>query len=143
MKTIYALAIATLMALNSCTTTATTAQNTQTEADYWENAPAFSGMCFCTESVTEEYEYDNAYCVLYSDPDANMCEVEICLTAQSYAEVCEAIKTDNHTFGTLEQEGEIEGVPVFRIVWEQDEETEINTCSYAREMVVSIDKLTY
>ena len=38
-----------------------------------ENRPV-SGMFFSAEYVVEEYEYDDAFCLLYNDPDANMCK---------------------------------------------------------------------
>ena len=40
-----------------------------------ENGRPFSGMFFSSEYVVEEYEYDDAFCLLYDDADANLFEI--------------------------------------------------------------------
>ena len=43
------------------------------KVDVTENQPV-DGMLFFSNYVTEEYEYDDAYCLLYTDADANLFE---------------------------------------------------------------------
>lgn len=69
--------------------------------EYSEENQAWSGMFFSTENVVEEYEYDDAYCLLYDDADANMFNVEICVDLETYQMVQNAIKSGNHLVGTL------------------------------------------
>ena len=70
-------------------------------ADYpSENRPE-SGMFFSTENVVEEYEYDDAYCLLYDDADANMFECEIMVDLKSYQLVQSSIKEKRTLFGVL------------------------------------------
>lgn len=72
----------------------------ETEA-YLEDNKAWSGMFFTSESVVEEYEYDDAYCLLYDDADANMFNVEICVDLETYQLVIDAIKNDRELVGKL------------------------------------------
>lgn len=72
----------------------------ETEA-YLEDNKAWSGMFFTSESVVEEYEYDDAYCLLYDDADANMFNVEICVDLETYQLVMDAIKNDRELVGKL------------------------------------------
>lgn len=72
----------------------------ETEA-YLEDNKAWSGMFFTSESVVEEYEYDDAYCLLYNDADANMFNVEICVDLETYQMVQNAIQSGKHLVGTL------------------------------------------
>ena len=65
-----------------------------------ENRPV-SGMFFSAEYVVEEYEYDDAFCLLYDDPDANMCNVEICVDLETYQAVQKAIKEKREMVGSL------------------------------------------
>ena len=58
-------------------------------------------MFFTSESVVEEYEYDDAYCLLYDDPDANMFNVEICVDLETYQLVMDAVKSGKKLVGTL------------------------------------------
>lgn len=76
------------------------AQASETEA-YLEDNKAWSGMFFTSESVVEEYEYDDAYCLLYDDADANMFNVEICVDLDTYQLVMDAIKNDRELVGKL------------------------------------------
>lgn len=71
------------------------------EIDYLEESAPFSGMFFTSESVVEEYEYDDAYCLLYDDADANMFNVEICVDLETYQLVMDAIKNDRELVGKL------------------------------------------
>lgn len=68
---------------------------------YLEDNKALSGMFFTSESVVEEYEYDDAYCLLYDDADANMFNVEICVDLETYQLVMDAIKNDRELVGKL------------------------------------------
>lgn len=72
----------------------------ETEA-YLEDNKAWPGMFFTSESVVEEYEYDDAYCLLYDDADANMFNVEICVDLETYQLVMDAIKSDRELVGKL------------------------------------------
>ena len=72
----------------------------ETEA-YLEDNKAWSGMFFTSESVVEEYEYDDAYCLLYDDADANMFNVEICVDLETYQLVMDAIKNGRKLVGKL------------------------------------------
>lgn len=84
-------------------------------ADYpSENRPV-SGMFFSTEYVVEEYEYDDAYCLLYDDADANMFNVEICVDLETYQAVIDAHNTGTELIGTLvlNDDYSYEGVDVF------------------------------
>lgn len=76
------------------------ASASETEA-YLEDNKAWSGMFFTSESVVEEYEYDDAYCLLYDDADANMFNVEICVDLETYQLVIDAIKNDRELVGKL------------------------------------------
>ncbi len=74
---------------------------TPTSEEYMEDNKAWPGMFFSTENVVEEYEYDDAYCLLYDDADANMFNVEICVDLETYQMVQNATKSGNHLIGTL------------------------------------------
>lgn len=73
----------------------------KTEETLEDNNKAWPGMFFTSESVVEEYEYDDAYCLLYDDPDANMLNVEICVDLETYQIVMDAIKNDRKLVGKL------------------------------------------
>lgn len=60
-----------------------------------------SSMFFSTEYVTEEYEYDNWYCLRYDDADANMFDVEIIVDFETYKSVIESINSGNEMVGNL------------------------------------------
>lgn len=65
-----------------------------------ENRPV-SGMFFSSEYVVEEYEYDDAFCLLYDDADANLFEVEICVDLETYQMVHKAIEEKRELVGSL------------------------------------------
>lgn len=65
-----------------------------------DNRPV-SDMFFSTSNVTEEYEHDCGYCLVYSDPDANLDETVIEVDYQTYASVIGAIKSGKEITGTL------------------------------------------
>lgn len=69
--------------------------------EYLEDNKAWPGMFFSTEHVVEEYGYDDAYCLLYDDADANMFNVEICVDLETYQMVQNATKSGEHLVGTL------------------------------------------
>lgn len=81
-------------------------QRTQAEREtpepeeIWENDPT-SGMMFSTEYVDEEYEYDDAYCIVYTDPDMDLYECEICVDLETYQMVMKATETGKHIAGSL------------------------------------------
>lgn len=87
--------------------------------DEWENGIT-NGMFFQTEAVTSEYETDKGCAVTYTDPDANMCEVEIYLTSQSYARVIGAVKSGEHFCGRLDSCVVISGVTFYHINTEKE-----------------------
>lgn len=68
---------------------------------YMENSQPWSGMSFSTANVVEEYEYDDAYCLVYDDPDANMADVEICVDLETYQMVCQAVRDREEMTGSL------------------------------------------
>lgn len=72
-----------------------------TSEEYLEDNKAWPGMFFSTENVVEEYEDDDAYCLLYDDADANMFNVEICVDLETYQMVQNATKSGEHLVGTL------------------------------------------
>ena len=73
-------------------TTSNDAPEAPITEEYLEDNRPTSGMFFTSASVVEEYEYDDAYCLVYDDPDANMFNVEICVDLETYQLVCESIK---------------------------------------------------
>lgn len=100
----------------------------ETEA-YLEDNKAWSGMFFTSESVVEEYEYDDAYCLLYDDADANMFNVEICVDLETYQLVCQSIKEGRKLVGTLvlNDDYSYDGVEVFTFMPEPEfEMDEVN-----------------
>lgn len=90
--------------------------------EYLENNRPFSGMFFSSTSVVEEYEYDDAYCLLYDDADANMFNVEICVDLETYQMVCEAIKGGRELVGALvlNEDYSYDGVEIFTFVPEPE-----------------------
>ncbi len=82
-----------------------TKANTESKApvceEYLEDNKAWSGMFFNSENVVEEYEYDDAYILLYDDADANMFNVEIIVDLETYQLCLDSHKTGNHCIGTL------------------------------------------
>lgn len=89
--------------------------NAEVEENYLEDNHATSGMFFSSEYVVEEYEYDDAYCLLYDDADANMFNVEICVDLETYQAVIDAHKTGSELVGTLvlNDDYSYDGVDVF------------------------------
>lgn len=65
-----------------------------------ENRP-ISGMNFNVKYVTEEYEYDDKFCLVYDDPDANMFESPIFVDRYTYQSAIAAIKSGEEMCGTL------------------------------------------
>lgn len=82
---------------------------------YIEDNRAISGMFFSSDNVTEEYEYDDAYCLLYDDPDANMFGVEIVVDLETYQRVLEAHRSGSTLLGSLvlNDDHSYDGVEVF------------------------------
>lgn len=65
-----------------------------------ENLPV-SGMFFSSKYVTDEYEYDCAYCLRYDDADANLFDAEIFVDRVTYESVIESIKSGKEMVGSL------------------------------------------
>lgn len=65
-----------------------------------ENRP-MSGMFFSTEYVVEEYEYEDAYCLLYDDADANLFECEIIVDLETFQMVHTYIEEGKQLVGAL------------------------------------------
>lgn len=89
---------------------------------YLEDNHATPGMFFTSESVVEEYEYDDAYILLYDDADANMFNVEICVDLETYQAVQQAIKSGNELVGSLvlNDDYSFDGVEVFTFMPEPE-----------------------
>lgn len=60
-----------------------------------------SGMFFSTEYVIEEYEYDDAYCLLYSDVNAHLNDCEIIVDLETYQLVRHHIENGFKLVGSL------------------------------------------
>lgn len=86
-----------------------------------ENEPV-SGMFFSVEYVTEEYEYDNMYCLRYDDADANMFDAEIVVDFETYQSVIESINSGRKMVGSLVLNEELSfgEVKVFTFVSNQE-----------------------
>lgn len=95
---------------------------TLAEEAYLEDNHASSGMFFSSANVVEEYEYDDAYCLLYDDADANMFNVEICVDLETYQLVCKAIKDNRELVGqlVLNDDYSFDGVEVFTFMPEPE-----------------------
>lgn len=85
--------------LEACVSTS--AANTPVDTDYREESAPFPGMFFNSANVVEEYEYDDAYCVLYNDPDAGMYNVEICVDLETYQRILLLQKSGSELIGSL------------------------------------------
>lgn len=114
---------------------------TPTSEDYLEDNKAWPGMFFSTESVVEEYEYDDAYCLLYDDADANMFNVEICVDLETYQMVQNATKSGKHIVGTLVLNDDYSYDDVQVFTYMSDPEFEMAEAS-ANSVVISTDCLT-
>lgn len=119
----------------ACTVYANNRNNTTNvksaeDTEYYleENEP-WPGMFFTSESVVEEYEYDDAYCLLYDDADVNMFNVEIVVDLETYELVCDAHKNNRKLVGTLvlNDDYSFDGVQVFTYM--EDPEFEIAEAS--------------
>lgn len=100
------------------------AVNAEVENEYLEDNRPFPGMFFTSASVVEEYEYDDAYCIIYDDADANMFNVEICVDLETYQLVRESIKSDSELVGSLvlNDDYSFDGVEVFTFMPEPEYE---------------------
>lgn len=101
---------------------AVSAPETPVIEEYLEDNRPSSGMFFTSASVVEEYEYDDAYCLLYDDADANMFNVEICVDLETYQLVCQAIKEGRELVGALvlNEDYSYDGVEVFTFMPEPE-----------------------
>ena len=60
--------------------------------------PPCTAMCFSLSCVTEEYEYDDAFAILYNDPDINAFDEEIFVDYYTYSLIIQShIHGDNLT----------------------------------------------
>ena len=73
----------------------------EAEEIYLEGNEPISGMFFSSEYVTEEYEYDDVYCLRYDDADANLFDVEIAVDSETYQNVIESINSGREMVGSL------------------------------------------
>lgn len=89
--------------------------DTPEEECYLEDNHATSGMFFTSRSVVEEYEYDDAYCLLYDDADANMFNVEICVDLETFQMVKAANAENREIVGilVLNEDLSFDGLEVF------------------------------
>lgn len=87
-----------------------------------KNGRPFSGMFFSSEYVVEEYEYDDAFCLLYDDADANMFECEIIVDLETYQLVRYHIENDKKLVGSLvlNDDYSFDGVEVFTFMPEPE-----------------------
>lgn len=95
------------------------------ESEYYlEDNEPMSGMFFSSDNVVEEYEYDDAYCLLYDDADANMFNVEICVDLETYERVIDSDKTGTEMVGTLvlNDDYSYDGIEVFTFMDEPEYE---------------------
>ena len=97
--------------------------------EYLEDNKAWPGMFFSSENVVEEYEYDDAYVLLYDDADVNMFNVEIVVDLETYQLCMQSHKTGKHIVGTLvlNDDYSYDGVEVFTFM--EDPEFEMTEAS--------------
>lgn len=104
-KTITAVILLFAMAVGVCAVASNRANNNVTpqaeSEEYLEDNHAWPGMFFTSEAVIDEYEYDDAYCLLYDDADANMFNVEILVDLETYQLVTNVISEKRELIGTL------------------------------------------
>ncbi len=112
--------------------TGQSAVNAEIEENYLEYNPATPGMFFTSDSVVEEYEYDDAYCLLYDDADANMFNVEICVDLETYQAVINAHETGVALVGTLvlNDDYSYDGVEVFTYMPEPEFEMALASANF-------------
>ncbi len=112
--------------------TSQSAVNAEIDENYLEYNPATPGMFFTSDSVVEEYEYDDAYCLLYDDADANMFNVEICVDLETYQAVINAHETGVALVGTLvlNDDYSYDGVEVFTYMPEPEFEMALASANF-------------
>lgn len=119
---------------------------TLAEEAYLEDNHASSGMFFSSANVVEEYEYDDAYCLLYDDADANMFNVEICVDLETYQMVRDAIKDNHELVGqlVLNDDYSFDGVEVFTFMPEPEfEMANASAKRNAKECVIPMYQLSF
>lgn len=70
-------------------------------SEYPSENTLWSGMYFSAEYITEEYEYDDAYCIRYDNPDSNMFDVEIVVDLETYLRCIDSVRSGDEMIGTL------------------------------------------
>lgn len=132
-------ALCAILAIAASTQILFASTNTQVETapdeEYClEDNEAIPSMFFTSEGVVEEYEYDNAYVVVYDDADANMFNVEICVDLETYQMCIEAHKTGHHFTGSLvlSDDYATEDVPVFTYIPEPEYEMAAESAKRAK-----------
>lgn len=93
-----------------------------------KNRP-ISGMFFSTDNVVEQYEYDDAYCIVYDDPDANMFEVEICVDLDTYRMCLGCVKSGKHIVGELVRNEQLSDCDIEVYTYAPDPEFEMADAS--------------
>lgn len=93
-----------------------------------ENYPT-NGMFFSTANVVEEYEYDDAYCIVYDDVDAGLENVEICVDDETYELIMTVTGSDCVLTGYLIYNAALsrpyENLEVFTYITEESVENSI------------------
>lgn len=94
--------------------------------EYVTEVSPISGMFFSTEYVVEEYEYDDAYCLLYADADAGFPECEILVDLRTYQMVRNHIEKGRKLVGSLvlNEECSYDGMEVYTFISAPESETE-------------------
>lgn len=78
-----------------------TSEETSVNEVYSDTSSPTPGMFFNSANVVEEFEYDDAYCLLYDDADANMYNAEICVDLETYQMVADAVSHGRELVGSL------------------------------------------
>lgn len=76
------------------------------------------GMFFSSENIVEEYEYDDCYCILYDDADANLFNVEIVVDLETYELCLESHQSGREFIGNLylNDDYSYDGIEVYTFV---------------------------
>lgn len=108
-QSLFTLAVIAVSVTASCvpTTKETVAPQSLTTFVEPERTSPVEGMLFDSKCVVEEYEYDDAYCIVYDDPDCNVFNAEVCLDLESYIKVIDAIAADEQLVGEFAVNAEL------------------------------------
>lgn len=101
-----------------------------------------SGMFFSTDNVVKEYEYDDAYCIVYDDADANLFNVEIYVDLETWQMITSANKENKTIVGTLMLNEDYSSDEYKVYTYMEDPEFEMAESSAKRERTIKIECLT-